>query len=94
VLWLLRERPVAFGLLAGFAIAHREFSAYAITAVLAIDAVSGRAYSGQRMRDYLVAFGAMNVVRVAVELLKSRADLLGPGTAGAVLAASTCSSPR
>jgi hypothetical protein len=84
VLWLLRERPVAFGLLAGFAIAHREFSAYAITAVLAIDAVSGRAYSGQRMRDYLVAFGAMNVVRVAVELLKSRADLLGPGTAGAV----------
>lgn len=86
VLWLLRDRPIAFGVLAGLAIVHREFSAYAILALLAIDAVTGRAFSRQRMRDYLLAFGAMSLVRVVIQLLELRAAPLGPGTSGTISA--------
>ena len=82
LLWPLRDRPIAFGFLAGFAVLHREFTAYAVGAVIITDVVTARAFTRSRMREYLLAFGAMNVVRIGIELLKSRADLLGPGTAG------------
>jgi hypothetical protein len=52
--------------------------------VIITDVVTARAFTRSRMREYLLAFGAMNVVRIGIELLKTRADLLGPGTAGTV----------
>ena len=82
VLWLLRERPIAFGLFAGFAFLHREFTAYAIAAIVFIDVLTGRLFTRQRWRDYAVAWGMCALVMFVVSLLKTRADLLGPGTAG------------
>jgi hypothetical protein len=84
LLWPLRDRPIAFGFLAGFAILHREFTVYAVGAVILTDVVTARAFTRSRMREYLLAFGAMTVVRIGIGLLESRADLLGPGTAGTV----------
>jgi len=83
-LWLLRERPIALGALAGFAIAHREFSSYALLALLAIDVVTGRAFSRQRLRDYLLAVVAMGAAGAAVQLLTFGSAPLGPGTTGAM----------
>lgn len=82
ILWLLRNRPIAFGLFAGFAFLHREFSAYAIAAVVLIDLLTGRAFSRVRVREYVMAWGMVALVVFFVGLLKTRADLLGPGTAG------------
>jgi len=82
VLWLLRERPLAFGLFAGFAFLHREFAVYAIAAIVVLDAVSGRLNSRSRWRDYAMAWGMFAIVLLVVSLLKVKADLLGPGTAG------------
>jgi hypothetical protein len=82
ILWLLRARPVAFGLFAGFAFLHREFAIYAIVAILLLDMVAGRAFTRERMRDYAMSWGMFSFVALIVSLLKTRADLLGPGTAG------------
>jgi hypothetical protein len=81
---LLRHRPIAFGLLAGFAFLHREFAAYAIAAIVAIDVLTGRFFSRDRIRDYTISFGMFALVIFVVNLLKQKADLLGPGTAGTI----------
>src|SRR5205823_658780 len=82
ILWLLRDRPIAFGLFAGFAFLHREFSAYAVVAVLLIDVLAGRAFSRIRLREYVMAWGMFAFAVLIVSILKTRADLLGPATAG------------
>jgi hypothetical protein len=82
VLWLLRRRPIAFGLFAGFAFLHREFAAYAIAAILLLDVATGRAFRRERLRDYAMSWGMFALVALVVSLLKTKADLLGPGTAG------------
>lgn len=82
VLWLLRRQPIAFGLFAGFAFLHREFAAYAIAAILLLDVISGRAFNRDRLREYALSWGMFALVALIVSLLKTRADLLGPGTAG------------
>ncbi len=84
LIWLLRDRPIAAGLVAGFAIEHREFTVYAIVALFLVEVVSRRAFRPSRIRDYLVAFGAMNVVWSVIGALKLHADLSGPGTAGGI----------
>ena len=82
IFWLLRNRPLAFGLFAGFAFLHREFALYAIAAVVLIDVLTGRAFRRERLREYALSWGMFALVAVIVSLLKTRADLLGPGTAG------------
>jgi len=82
VLWLLRRRPIPFGLFAGFAFLHREFAAYAIAAILLLDVLTGRAFRRERLRDYAMSWGMFALVALVVSLLKTKADLLGPGTAG------------
>ena len=82
VLWLLRSRPIAFGLFAGFAFLHREFAAYAIAAIVLIDVLTRRAFTRERLREYAMSWGMFALVNVVVSLLKIKADLLGPATAG------------
>ncbi|MSO55724.1 MAG: hypothetical protein EXQ55_02205 [Acidobacteria bacterium] len=82
VLWLLRRRPIAFGLVAGFAFLHREFAAYAIAAIVLLDVLTRRAFTRERLREYVMSWGMFALVNVVVSLLKMKADLLGPGTAG------------
>jgi hypothetical protein len=84
VLWLLRTRPIAFGLFAGFAFLHREFTIYAVAAVMFLDAITGRLFARERLREYAVAWGMAALVLLTAALLKPKADILGPGTAGMV----------
>lgn len=82
VLWIVRNRPMAFGLVAGFAFLHREFAAYAIAAIVLLDVATGRAFDRQRLREYLMSWGMFALVALIVSLAKTKADLLGPGTGG------------
>jgi hypothetical protein len=82
ILWLLRKRPIAFGLFAGFAFLHREFAAYAIAAILLLDVFTMRAFTRERLREYALSWGMFALVAFIFSLLKTKADLLGPGTAG------------
>jgi hypothetical protein len=78
LLWVARRRPVIFGLIAGFGVMHREFTIYPVAAIVAIAAW----HRSLSMRAVVTALVSAVSVAVAIEVLKTRADLLGPGSAG------------
>jgi hypothetical protein len=82
ILWLLRDKPIVFGLAAGVAFLHREFAVYALGAIVLLDVLTRRVVSRDRLREYLMAWGAFALVILAVNVLKPAADLAGPGTSG------------
>lgn len=83
-LWLLRRRPLWFGLVFAIAFRNREFTAYAIPALVAVEIASGE-FSLGRLRDWLAAGVIFVIGWQGVEALKPAADLLGPGTRGQLL---------
>jgi hypothetical protein len=82
IAWLLRGRPIALGAAMGIAFLHREFTAYALPALLLVQIA--RAQGGIRtlVRPWLITAAAFLVVFVALNALKPYADLLGPDSAG------------
>lgn len=93
VLWMLRRRPVVFGIVAGIGIANREFTAYAVVALIAIEVWQGRlADAGyRRMRAISVAIAAG--ILMAIALVKPHTDLMGPGSAGSPAATAIAATP-
>jgi hypothetical protein len=83
-LWLLRRRPLWFGAVLAIGFRNREFVAYAVPAMLAVEWLSGEIDSG-RVRDWLAASVVFAVLWQVVEALKPFADLKGPGTRGSLL---------
>ncbi len=92
VLWMLRGRPVWFGAVLAIGFLNREFSAYAVPAILAGQLISGTIFRAETMRRWLIAFVVFLAVQGGVNALRPYADLKGPGTRGATVAQSTVSS--
>jgi hypothetical protein len=84
VLWLLRRRPLWFGIVFAVAFRNREFSAYAIPALVAVEIAAGE-FNLARLREWLVAAVTFVIGWQSVEALKPVADLLGPGTRGQLI---------
>ena len=82
LLWTTRERPVIFGLVAALGLAHREYTVYAILAIVVLDLWEGRLFTRANLRDKAIAFGVIGLSAGLLSLLKAHADLQGPGTAG------------
>jgi hypothetical protein len=82
VLWLTRAQPVVFGLVAIVGLAHREYTLYALVAIVLLDLWEGRLLTRTNVRDKAIAFGVMALGAGLLALLKGHADLGGPGTAG------------
>jgi hypothetical protein len=82
LLWIVRERPLWFGLLLGIGFLNREFTIYAVPVILAGQAVEGRLFNSKAVRDWLIVAVAFSAVLAGVEGLKPLADLRGPGTRG------------
>jgi hypothetical protein len=82
VLWGLRGRPVWFGLAAGFGIAHREFTAYAVVAVVLLElrwgALANRRAAVGRSVSLVLTFLTIAAIRTA----GGHGSIMGPGTAG------------
>lgn len=80
LLWLLRERPVALGVVAAIGIKNREFVLYAVAALLFIDFLRDRTAAFWRPRlAALVAFGlTWSLIGWGQQL----GSPLGPGTGG------------
>lgn len=78
LLWLLRERPIALGIVAALAVKNREFALYAIAALLIVDVLRDRTAAFWRGR--LVALVAFALAWSAVEVLRTFESPLGPGT--------------
>jgi hypothetical protein len=76
ILWGLRRRPLAFGVVFCLATLHREFALFAWPAVVVACALEGRPWS---WRQWLTAGAAAAVLWGGVDLLKTRISIFGPG---------------
>jgi len=83
-LWLLRRRPLWFGVVFAIAFRNREFTAYAIPAIVAVELAAGE-FDGARLRQWLAAGVMFMIGWQTIEAVKPSADLLGPGTRGQLI---------
>ena len=80
LLWVLRDRPWPFGLLFGLGFVHREFTAYGVTAIIAIALLADRRFSVERMKAVAIAGVGFFVVTQTFRLAYLFSTPLGPGT--------------
>lgn len=102
LLWMLRDRPLAFGLLFGLGFAHREFTVYGVTAAIAISLLADRRLHAERWKA--VALGAVGflIVTQAIRTAYLFSTPFGPGTtiapgdlaAGSALGSRYCFAPE
>jgi hypothetical protein len=85
ILWMLRDRPLWFGAVLAVGFLQREFTAYAVPALLAVDLAGRRRFTRDTIRKWLLAFVMFAAVWESVQALQPYADLMGPGTRGQLL---------
>jgi hypothetical protein len=86
LLWFLRGRPLWFGLVLGVGVLNREFTIYAVPALLAGDLVSRAMFRRERVRFWLIAAVATFATWQGIQGLKPYSDMMGPGTRGQLIA--------
>ena len=84
--WTLREKPLALGAVLAVAFLNREFSAYAVPALLVLQFVAAGGRVMPLVRPWVLTGFAFLVVFQGVNALKPYADLMGPGSAGVPVA--------
>jgi hypothetical protein len=82
IAWMVRERPIALGVVSGMAFLNREFTVYALPALFLVQLVQAGREFAPLLRRWAMTAVAFVVVFQAVNALKPHADLLGPGSAG------------
>jgi hypothetical protein len=75
LLWVLRTRPVAFGLVFCLAVLNREFVVFALPALVVAQWPGRRSWSGAGMAKGLGAFAATYLL---VEALRRQVGIVGP----------------
>jgi hypothetical protein len=88
LLWMLRRRPWAFGVVLGVGMLHREFTAYGAAALLLMDALAAgsapnrRSFATERARHWVLVAVAWVAVQAVARSLQPFASAWGPGTHG------------
>ncbi len=80
LLWMLRDRPLPFGLLFGLGFAHREFTAYGVTAIVAISLLADRRLTAERLKAAAFAGVGFLLVTQTVRIAYMFSTPFGPGT--------------
>jgi hypothetical protein len=80
ILWLVRFRPVLFGLVLGFGFIHREFTVYGFMALLVLEAAHGTLLTRERLKGLAVALSVATAVWLVVQGANRHASAMGPGT--------------
>ena len=78
LLWLARRRAVIFGLLFAFGFLHREFTLFAVIAIVLLEVWTGELFSRRRAAHWLVVVLVFLGSRQAVTLLRHTASMFGP----------------
>lgn len=82
LLWWVRDRAWAFGIVLGIGVLHREFTIFAGVALVLLDTIAGRLWTWPGARHWaVVAIGAASV-RAAATAVQPFASASGPGTTG------------
>ncbi len=82
LLWMTRTRPILFGVIFVVGFLNREFTAYAITSLLAVELIEGRLFERNNLRQKAAIALVVVVAWQLAGVVRTRADVLGPGTAG------------
>ena len=85
LIWFLRHRPMAMGIVLGIGFLNREFTIYGLVALLVLDAWDRRLFRRDAAVRYGTALGTAIVVWTIFMLLRSVSSAAGPGTSMADL---------
>ena len=80
VLWLLRGRPLAFGIVFAIGFIHREFTAYAVTAIIAIAMLADPRITAERLKAAAIAAIGYFIVLQAIGTAYLYSSPFGPGS--------------
>jgi hypothetical protein len=80
LLWVLRDRPLAFGVVFAFGFIHREFTAYGVTAIMAISLLADPDLHYQRFKSVALAGIGYLIVSQSVRTMYAFSTPFGPGT--------------
>ena len=82
LLWIIRARPLWFGAVFAIGFLNREFTAYVIPVLLAVQLVNRTLFRVETLRQWLLAAVVGAATWQAIEALKPYSDMMGPGTRG------------
>jgi len=94
LLWQLRHRPLAFGAVLGLGFLHREFTIYAIPALLIAEASRGPIWTRDHLRRGALAAAAFAVVWLVVDDLRMHLSGEALALQAASLRGQMCFDPR
>ena len=80
LLWMVRRRPVWFGLIAGLGFLHREFTIYGVLAVILVGTIAGTREGRDAWRVLGRGLRVAGEVWLVVQFLRPFASAAGPGT--------------
>jgi hypothetical protein len=80
LLWLLRERRWAFGLVVAVAVVHREIVAYPLAALLCLDLLHGGWRVRATRQRWAIAAVLAAMASATVEAIRPHAPMFGPGS--------------
>lgn len=86
ILWLARRRPIIFGMVFALGFLQREFTLFAVLALVALEAWTGTLFTRRRLAHWLVVALVFLGVREGVALAREHASMFGPQTAPVSLA--------
>jgi hypothetical protein len=85
LLWVLRTRPLWFGVVLGVGFLNREFTIYGAAALLLIETAQRTLWTREAARRYLVGFATAAAVWIVAMVLRHFSSAAGPGTSTADL---------
>src|SRR5690606_10645109 len=85
LLWMARRRPVIFGLIFAFGFLQREFTLFAVLALIGLEVWTRALFSRRRLAHWAVVLLVFVVAREGVGLLRGQASMFGPQTAPVAL---------
>ncbi len=80
LLWFLRDRPLAAGLVLGIGFLNREFTIYGLFALLAIEAARRSLFTRSALRRFTIVIITAAGVWLAVQGARRFSSAAGPGT--------------
>lgn len=80
LLWMLRRRPIWFGLVFAIGFLHREFTLFAIPALIAVMVLDRSLFAKQTLERAMTMVLPMVGVWTIVDFVKTRVDVYGPRT--------------
>ena len=94
LLWQLRQRPLIFGAVFGLGFLHREFTAYAIPALLIVERRHGSVLTREHLRRWTLMMAGFAVVWLVVDDLRMHLSGEALALQAASLRGQMCFDPR